>query len=163
MKKLVQELTLAIAITAMAIGAAFAADYKVGDLEIVNPQARATLPGAPVSGGYMVIRNTGNAPDRLISASVDFAGKTEIHEMAMENDIMKMRELADGLEIPAGGEVVLKPGGYHVMFMKLQEQLKEGESRKATLVFEKAGPVEVEFLVENIATMKKMDHSDHSN
>lgn len=163
MKKLVQELTLAIAITAMAIGAAFAADYKVGDLEIVNPQARATLPGAPVSGGYMVIRNIGNEPDRLISASVDFAGKTEIHEMAMENDIMKMRELADGLEIPAGGEVVLKPGGYHVMFMKLQEQLKEGESRKATLVFEKAGPVEVEFLVENIAMMKKMDHSDHSN
>ncbi len=163
MKNLLQELSLAIAITAMAIGAAFAHDYKLGNLEIMHPHARATLPGAPVSGGYMVIRNTGDAPDRLISASVDFAGKTEIHEMAMENDVMKMRELADGLEIPAGGEVVLKPGGYHVMFMMLKEQLNEGESRKATLTFEKAGSIEVEFAVENIEAMKKMDHSGHSN
>lgn len=137
---------------------AFAMDYKLGALEIVNPQARATLPGAPVSGGYMTIRNTGDTPDRLVSASVDFAGKTEIHEMAMENDVMKMRKLADGLEIPAGGEVVLKPGGYHVMFMKLAEQLQEGEMRKAMLTFENAGSIEVEFAVEAIGAMKKMTH-----
>jgi len=162
MKKLFQELALAIAITGMAISAAFAHDYKLGNLEIMHPYARATLPGAPVSGGYMMIKNIGDTPDRLISASADFAGRVEIHEMAMENDVMKMRELEAGLEIPAGSEVVLKPGSYHVMFMKLEEQLEEGESRKATLTFENAGTIEVEFAVESIEGMKKMDHSGHS-
>jgi len=163
MKKLAQELTLALAITLMTISAAFAADYRLGTLEIMHLHARATLPGAPVSGGYMVIKNNGDTPDRLVSASVDFAEKTEIHEMAMENDVMKMRELADGLEIPAGVEVVLKPGGNHIMFMKLDGQIKEGEKRKATLTFEKSGSIEVEFTVENISSMKKMDQSNHSN
>lgn len=162
MKKLIQELVAAVGITLIMAASAFAMDYKIGDLEIIQPQARATLPGAPVSGGYMIIRNTGDTPDRLVSASVDFAGKTEIHEMAMENDVMKMRELADGLEIPAGKEVMLKPGGYHVMFMKLGEQLKEGEARKASLTFEKAGTIEVEFAVVNIEGMKKMK-MNHSN
>ncbi len=151
---------MAIAVTLMAFVSAFAHEYKLGNLEIIHPQARATLPNAPVSGGYMTIKNNGDTADRLVSASVDFAGKTEIHEMAMENDVMKMRQLADGLEIPAGGEVVLKPGGYHVMFMQLGEQLKEGEKRKATLTFEKAGTIEVEFNVEVIEGMKKMEHSN---
>lgn len=162
MQKLIQELAAAVTITLIMIGSAFATDYKLGDLEIMQPKARATLPGAPVSGGYMTIKNNGDTPDRLIAASVDFAGKTEIHEMAMENDVMKMRELADGLEIPAGGEVVLKPGGYHVMFMQLGEQLKKGEMRKAVLTFEKAGTIEVEFAVDDIAGMKKMK-MNHSN
>ena len=160
MKKLVQELTAALAITLTTVIAAFASDYKLGTLEIIQPLARATLPGAPVSGGYMVIRNSGSEADRLLSASVDFAGKTEIHEMAMDGDVMKMRQLEAGLEIPAGGEVELKPGGYHIMFMMLGEELKEGEKRKATLTFEKAGTIEVEFDVTTIAAMKKMGHSN---
>ncbi|MGB7286064.1 MAG: copper chaperone PCu(A)C [Salaquimonas sp.] len=137
---------------------AFADQYEIGSLEIYYPQARATLPGAPVSGGYMTIKNAGDTSDRLVSASVDFAGKTEIHEMAMENDVMKMRQLVNGIEIPAGDKVILKPGGYHLMFMKLKEQLKEGEKRKAILIFEKAGTIEIEFVVEQIETMKKMGH-----
>ena len=157
-------LTLAIAGATLIASTvvSIAQDYKLGALEIMHPQARATLPNAPVSGGYMTIRNTGTSADRLISASVDFAGKTEIHEMKMNGDVMQMRKLADGLEIPAAGEVVLKPGGYHVMFMKLNEQLVEGEKRKATLVFEKAGSIEVELAIEKIGAMKKMDHSNHS-
>lgn len=140
-----------------------AADYKIGTIEVSDPVARATLPGAPVSGGYMIIRNTGDTADRLVSVTTDFAGKTEIHEMAMENDVMKMREMENGIDIPAGGEVVLKPGGYHVMFMMLSEQLVDGETHRATLAFEKAGSIEVEFPVRIIKPMKKTDHSTNSS
>ena len=159
MNRFVIELAAAILISLMTIASAFAHDYKLENLEIMHPHARATLPNAPVSGGYMIIKNTGETADRLVSVSADFAGKSEIHEMSMEGDVMKMRPLADGLEIPAGGEVVLKPGGYHVMFMKLGERLVEGEKRKAILTFEKSGSLEVEFSVENIAAgMKNMAH-----
>ncbi len=127
-----------------------AAEVKAGDLVIATPVIKATPPNAPVSGGYMTIGNSGTAGDRLVSGSADFAGKVEIHEMAMEGDVMKMRPVEGGLEIPAGGSVVLKPGGFHVMFMQLKEQMKPGEKRKAKLVFEKAGEVEIEFDVMDI-------------
>lgn len=147
------------ALLSLAASAAQAGDYKVGSLEIVAPYARATPPNAPVSGGYMVIRNTGTEPDRLIAGEAAFAGKVEIHEMTMDGDVMKMRPVEGGLEIPPGGEVELKPGGYHVMFVQLGEQLNENEKRAATLVFEKAGPVEVEFDVRMIKPgQMKMDH-----
>lgn len=141
----------------------FAQEYKIGNLEIDHLKARATLPGSPVSGGYMTIHNLGDKADRLVSVEVDFAGKTEIHEMSIENDVMKMRPLPDGIEISAGGEVTLEPGGYHVMFMGLSGQLKKGEKRKATLTFEKAGKIDVEFSVEVIKPKKAMDHSNHSS
>ena len=160
------EVAAAIMITVLAAASALANDYTIGNLEIEHPYARATLPGAPVSGGYMIIRNKGNEADRLIAGSAGFAGKVEIHEMKMDGDVMKMREIDGGLEIPAGGEVILKPGGYHVMFMGLSEQLQEGETRKATLTFEKAGTIEVDFSVEVVkpGSMKhgNMDHSGHS-
>lgn len=140
-------------------GAAVAGEVTVGDLKIDQPYARATVPGAPVAGGYMTITNTGSQPDRLVGGSASFAGRVEIHEMKMQGDVMKMREIAGGLEIPAKGSVTLKPGGYHVMFMKLKEQLKDGEKRTATLVFEKAGKVDLQFAVKNIARGKK--HGGH--
>ncbi len=136
--------------------------YKVGALEIHNPFARATPPNAPVSGGYLTIKNTGDMADRLVGGMVDFAAKVEVHEMKMDGEIMKMREVSGGLEIPAGAEVVLKPGGLHIMFMKLSERLQAGEMRKVTLEFEKAGKIEMEFPVKEIGSaMKKMDHSKH--
>ncbi len=124
-----------------------AENVKLGDIEIEKPMIKATPPKAPVSGGFLVVRNSGQDEDHLVGAKVDFAEKVEIHEMKMEDGVMKMRPLANGLAIPAGGEAVLKPGGYHIMFMKLKEQMKEGETRKVTLEFEKAGEVEVEFPV----------------
>ena len=135
--------------------------YKAGDLVIETPYSRSTPPMAPVGGGFMKIINNGSEADTLISGSTTFSKAFEIHEMSMNDGIMKMAELENGLTIPAGETVELKPGGYHLMFITLSEQLKPDERRKATLKFEKAGEVEVEFIVRDIL---KMDHSkmDHS-
>ena len=114
---------------------------------------------AEILGGYMVIKNHGSEPDRLIGGSASFAGKVEVHEMKMDGDVMKMREIKGGLEIPAGGSVTLKPGGLHVMFMKLTEQMNEGETRTVTLEFDKAGSVEMELPVKVV----KPGHSGKHN
>ncbi|MEM0900058.1 MAG: copper chaperone PCu(A)C [Pseudomonadota bacterium] len=153
-------------------GTSLAHDYKVGDLVIDHPVARATPANAPVSAGYMTIRNTGDTADRLIAGEVNFAGNTEIHEMTMDGDVMRMREIEGGIEIPAGGEVRLMPGGLHVMFMDINQQLTEGETHSATLTFENAGTVEVTLNVESLETIRKnagmaegmkMDHSGHGH
>ena len=95
----------------------------LGDLVINLPVIRATLPNAPAAGGFLTIANKGNQPDRLIGGSANFADPVQIHEMKMDGDVMKMRQIEGGLEIPAGGEVTLMPGGNHVMFMGLKDQL----------------------------------------
>ena len=130
-----------------AAAAAPASTIKVGSLMIEAPWTRATPAGAKVAGGFMTITNTGSAPDRLIGGSFPLAGRFEVHEMAVANGIMTMRELAKGLEIAPGQKVELKPGGYHVMFMDLRSQVREGTPVKGTLVFEKAGTIEVEYRV----------------
>lgn len=148
---------------------AWAQDHTIGDIVIVNPVARATPANAPVSAGYMTILNKGDETDTLIGGSVAFAAKTELHEMTMENDVMKMRELDGGIDIPAGAEVTLMPGGLHMMFMGMNEKLEEGEEHTVELVFEKAGSIEVTFNVQSLGTirdtmtggMMKMDHSAH--
>jgi periplasmic copper chaperone A len=119
----------------------------VGDLEISGAFTRATLPNAPVGGGYLTITNTGTADDRLVSVSSDVAGSTGIHEMKMDGDVMKMTELPDGLVIPSSGTVSLAPGGYHIMFTDLKQAFTEGESIAVTLIFEKAGTVDVQLPV----------------
>lgn len=127
---------------------AFAHDYRIGDLKIDHPWTRATPGGAKVAGGFMKITNTGKQPDRLIGGTAVPAGIFEVHEMKMEGNVMKMRALDKGLEIKPGQIVELKPGGFHVMFMDLKSPFKEGESIRGTLVFEKAGTIEVEYKVE---------------
>ena len=122
-------------------------EYRLGDLSITMPMARATPPNAPVAGGFLTVTNTGESDDRLVAASSNVAGRIEIHEMAMDGDVMKMRELADGLPIPAGETVVLQPGGFHLMFMELKEPLVEGETVNVTLVFEQAGEIEVTLMI----------------
>lgn len=120
---------------------------KLGMLMIEAPWTRATPAGAKVAGGYMTIINSGTTPDRLIGGSFPLAGRFEVHEMATTNGVMTMRELAKGLEIPPGAKIELKPGGLHVMFFDLKSQLREGQPVKGTLLFEKAGTVEVEYRV----------------
>lgn len=127
----------------------WAHDFKAGDIEIKHPWSRATPAGAKVAAGYVALRNTGSVADRLVSAEGEIAGRTEIHEMAVDgNGVMTMRPLRDGVEIPAGGEVKLEPGSFHIMFMDLNHGAKEGEMFKGTLTFEKTGTVSVEFAVE---------------
>ena len=98
----------------------------------------------------MTITNTGTAPDRLVGGTTDIAKSFEVHEMKMDGGVMKMRELAGGLEIKPGQTVTLDPSGYHVMFVGLKDQLKQGGHFKATLQFAKAGKVDVDFAVEGI-------------
>jgi copper(I)-binding protein len=123
-----------------------AQEFKAGDIVIEKPWARATPKGAEVGGAYMTIENQGATPDRLTGGSVDFA-TFEIHEMKSESGVMEMREVPGGLNIPAHGSVGLSPGGYHIMFTHLAHPLTKGDTVKATLNFERAGPVAVEFKV----------------
>jgi len=127
---------------------ALAHDYKLGALEITHPWARATPPSAPAGGGFVKITNTGTTPDRLISASSPVAELVQVHEMKMDGNVMRMRALEKGLEIPAGGSVTLAPGGFHLMMMGLKGPLKQGTPVLVTLVFEKAGKIDVELTVE---------------
>ena len=147
---------LATAILLASASLVHAQEYKVGDLIISHPIARETLPGAKVGGGYVTIKNTGKAADRLVGGNAGFAGKVEIHEMKMENQVMKMKPIVGGLEIPAGSMVKLAPGGNHLMFMKLSSPLKVGESHKATLKFENSGEIKVAFKVLSIADTIKL-------
>lgn len=134
-----------------------------GDLEISGAFTRATLPSQPVGGGYLVITNKGDADERLIDGSASFADDVQVHEMAVVNDVMNMRELADGLVIPAGETVTLQPGGYHIMFMGIQAPLIEGEAVLVTLEFEHAGAVEIEFAVAAAGARSASDHGEHGN
>jgi len=143
-------LVAAAALTAILLSPGFAHEYSVGTLKIGHPWARATPKGAPVGGGYMTVTNTGSAPDRLVSGASDISSRFEIHEMSMDNGVMKMRPVSNGIEIKPGQTIELKPGGYHVMFIGLKKGLQEGQRVKATLQFEKAGKVDVEFAVESI-------------
>ncbi|QFR32978.1 copper chaperone PCu(A)C [Ancylobacter sp. TS-1] len=145
---------LATALALFAVQPAFAHGFKVGEIEIGHPWSRVTPAGAKVAGGYLAIHNEGKDADTLLAATADVAGRVEIHEMAVKDGIMTMRMLPDGLAVPAGGEVKLAPGGYHLMLMDLKQPLKEGESFKGSLTFAKAGKVEVEFKVEGMAGPK---------
>ncbi len=123
---------------------------KAGALTIEQPWARATPGGAAVGGGYVRVTNTGTAPDRLIGGSFPGASRVEVHEMRLEGDVMRMKPVEGGLEIKPGATVELKPGSYHLMFMDLKEPLKEGQTIKGSLVFEKAGTVDVEYVVRSM-------------
>jgi periplasmic copper chaperone A len=142
-------LVLAVA-TVFALGATAAAahDYKIGALEIGNPWSRAVPKGGQVAAGYLTIKNTGTAPDRLVGGTSSAAGKVEVHEMSMDKGVMKMRPVSGGLEIKPGETVELKPGSsFHIMMTGLKSPIERGKPFKASLTFEKAGPVEVEFTV----------------
>jgi periplasmic copper chaperone A len=123
------------------------ADYKLGSLQISQPWSRATPKGATVAGAYLKITNTGTTPDRLVGGSSPVAGRFEVHEMTMDNGVMKMRPLKGGLEIKPGQSVEFKPGSYHIMLLDLKQPLKKGDHVKGTLTFEKAGSIDVDYPV----------------
>jgi copper(I)-binding protein len=142
-----------------------AEDVKAGDLVISQAWSRATPSGAKTGGGFLTIENKGTAPDKLIGASADFAGKIEVHEMTTSNGVMRMRPVEGGLTIDPGKTVKLAPAGLHLMMMDLKKPLKQGDKLPVTLQFEKAGKVTVTLDVQAVGApapgggmeMKKMD------
>jgi periplasmic copper chaperone A len=100
---------------------------------VKDPWVRGTVEQQKASGAFMQITSTNGG--KLVAASSPVAGVVEVHEMAMEGNVMKMRALPS-LELPAGKAVELKPGGYHVMLMDLKQQLKAGDTVPLSLVVE---------------------------
>ena len=144
-------LALAIAVVTLGFGfSANAQEAKVGSIKIENAYTRATVPGQQVAGGFMKIENKG-AADQLVSASSPVAGEVQLHEMAMDGNVMKMRQVKD-IAVPAGGAVELKPGGLHLMFMNIKAPLAAGETVPVKLKFAKAGELEVKMPVNAMGT-----------
>ena len=140
--------TLLLALAGLLVaGTAMAHEYSVGSLKIGHPWSRPTPAGAVAGGGFLTITNTGKEPDRLLSGATTAADRLEIHEMSVTDGIMRMRALPDGLAIAPGQTVKLAPGGYHIMLIGLKKPLAIGDRVPARLKFEKAGEVEVTFLV----------------
>lgn len=125
-------------------------EYRLGQLKIENPYARATAPGQKAAGGFMKIENKGTA-DQLIAASSPVAGEMQLHTMAMDGNVMKMREVK-AIDVPANGSVDLKPGGLHLMFMDIKTPLKAGEAVPVKLKFQKAGEVEIKVPVRDMSS-----------
>jgi len=130
-KKMELKVLMLAAIGALATQAAWAANISVSDA-----WARATMPGQKVSGAYMKIQSDADA--RLVSASSAAVPRVEVHEMKMDGDVMRMREV-QAIDLPKGKTVSLEPGGYHIMLMNLPKPIAAGEVIPLTLTIESGG------------------------
>ncbi|MDO9074341.1 MAG: copper chaperone PCu(A)C [Rubrivivax sp.] len=130
-------------------------------LKVEGAWARPTVQGQAAGGGFLKITGGGTA-DKLVSASAGVAKTVELHTMAMDGDVMRMRQI-DAIVVPAGQTVELRPGGMHVMFMGLTNPLKNGDSFPLTLRFEKAGEVQVNVKVTPQAGPTAMPMGDHKH
>ena len=144
--KLHTVVTIFAAIATAFSGAVVAQNAAVGSIKVEHAYTRAMMPGQQVAGGFMKIENKGGPADQLIFASSPVAGEVQLHEMAMEGNVMKMRQVKD-IAVPAGGAVELKPGGLHLMFMNVKAPFSAGETVPVKLRFAKAGEVEVKMPV----------------
>ncbi|OZI72069.1 copper chaperone PCu(A)C [Bordetella genomosp. 12] len=154
LRKFVFAATLALTTGATAM----AADYKVGQIEVDDLWVRASAPGQENGAGYLEIENDGKVADRLLAVTSPAAERVELHTVKNENGMARMREVDGGIVVPADGKVELKPGGYHVMFLKLKSPFAEGGTVPAILKFEKAGEVGVNFKIKAVSHNPGMDH-----
>ena len=136
--------TLGVLVLALAFAAPCFAK-SADSLILSGAWVRATPPNATVAGAYIRIENTGTKADRLLSATSSAAESVQIHEMKMDGDVMQMRELTEGLEIPAKKTVELFPGQIHLMLIGPQQAMVVGKTIKINLLFAKAGKKTVEF------------------
>jgi periplasmic copper chaperone A len=150
-------ITLVLALLFAMVQTSIAHEFKINNLVLQHPWSRATPAGAQVAAGYAIIRNTGTELDRLIGVTTSSASRAELHEMSVQNGIMTMRQLTDGVVIPPHQEIVFAPGSYHIMLQDLKQSLKAGDSFTGTFTFEKAGKIDVTFKVEPMAA-QSMDH-----
>ncbi|MCB1493746.1 MAG: copper chaperone PCu(A)C [Rhodobiaceae bacterium] len=161
MKAIITRALVALVVVACA-GFAAAPALAADTIKIENAWTRATPPGAAAGGGFLTITNTGPEDDTLVGGSAPGVGKTEIHMMEVKDGIMKMAPVPGGLTIPAGETVTLKPGSYHVMFMKLDKPFVEGEMLDATLTFAKAGDMPVHFMIDKVGVKEPTMMHKHS-
>lgn len=164
--------TLAAIAVSMFISAGTA---LAGNIQIEHTYARVSSPIAKSGAAFMHIMNMGQEEDTLIAVRTSIAGKPELHTHIMEDGVAKMRQVEGGFVIPAGGVTVLERGGLHIMLMGLTKSLTNGETITLTLIFEHAGEITIDIVIDNErqADMKNngehsMDHSnmgnmDHSN
>ena len=133
--------------------ASFAAPVEHETLPIDDARVRMIHGNAPATAAYASITNKGDQADRLVSIATDIARKSEIHVMKVEDGVMSMRPLTDGIIIAPGETVTLKPGGVHFMLMKLTSRPGRGENVELRLTFEQAGTVTI------MAPVVKIRHS----
>jgi copper(I)-binding protein len=143
----------------VAASVANAHSFKFGNIDIGHPYARSTAPGQPNGGAYLSLDNKGG-DDKLLSATAAVSNSVELHLMSMDGNVMRMRQV-DGVALPAGKMVELKPGALHVMLLGLKAPLKEGDKFPMKLTFEKAGEVEVTVNVEGPAANHEHENHDH--
>ena len=146
---------LGLAVSGISMAQGVAKTVKTDAIKIEGAYTRATAPGQQVAGGFMKIDNKGSTADQLLSASSPAAGEVQLHEMAMDGNVMRMRQVKD-IAVPAGGAVELKPGGYHLMFLNLKGPFTAGQTVPVKLKFAKAGEVEVKMPVNAMGTQHNM-------
>lgn len=151
-------LTFVVAVALpLVAGPAAAHEFALKDLRIGHPYARATPPGARTGGAFLTVENRGTQGDRLIAVASPVAAAAELHSMAMEGTVMRMRAVRT-IDIPAGGKVALTPGGFHVMLLDLKQPLAVGERIALTLTFERAGTIDVAVDVEPLVPAADAAH-----
>jgi periplasmic copper chaperone A len=136
---------IALALAQLAAANAQAKDFDVGSIHISEPWARATPKGASSGAAYMTITNNGKTPDRVACVSSDASAECQIHTMTMDNGVMMMRPVEGGLEIKPGESLTLRPGGFHMMLVNLKHPLEAGDTLTATLKFDSAGTIDVQY------------------
>jgi hypothetical protein len=136
------------------------AGHSIGDLVIESPWARESV--TPTGAVYFTVRNRGEQDDRLIGVASDVADRADLHASIVQDGVMRMRHV-DAVEVPAGGEVALAPGGLHVMLVGLKAPLEEGGSFPLTLTFEKAGEVAITVTIEDITYGGAAQEHGHGN
>lgn len=136
-------------------------DRPDGVVVVEDAWMRATAPNAPVAGGYLTLRNSSDTADRLLSITSPAAGEVQVHEVRHEDGIARMRPLPDPLSVAADSTMTMQPGGMHLMFMRPTQPIAEGQRVPATLQFERAGAVNIEFEVRGMGAMTSGEHAGH--
>ncbi|WP_353216820.1 copper chaperone PCu(A)C [Sandarakinorhabdus sp.] len=144
-------LALAFAVALPAPDPAAAREYRLGSLTIDHPVLRVASPVSKTGAGYMAIINRGQTADRLLSVVTTASARADLHGTIANGAVMQMRAQTAGVPVPKGATVKFAPGGLHVMFIGLKAPMREGATLKARLIFEKAGPIDVEFKTEAAA------------
>lgn len=154
---------LALGFLASLIVPVSAHGFSAGEIEIIHPFLRETPPGAKTGAGYIILRNNGSEPDRLIGIETEAAAKVTFHRTVTENGMAKMLPIEGGLEIPPGGEYRLGLDGSHAMLEGLTAPIGLGFLLNGTLIFEKAGRLDITFEVEPVGTTQDKAMQDHGN